>query len=162
MISTMRTRLERSLVIALGILISFDAAFAASAPTNAPASAATPALIVQPPFVAPAVPQSSFVVPKKRAEGRDPFFPKSDRVYGVDTTVKPVPTPVADLTLQGISGTPEQPLAIINNRTFTAGEGGDVVTKAGRMQIRCVEINMAAGTVLVQVGGERRELRLGR
>ena len=132
-----------------------------AAPTNAPAGGVLEGLVVQPPFIAPAVPQSSFALPKKRDEGRDPFFPKSTRVYGVDATVKPViATPVAELTLKGISGTPEQPLAIINTTTFSAGEENDVITKAGRMRIRCVEINMAAGTVLVQVGAERKVLQL--
>jgi hypothetical protein len=51
-------------------------------------------------------------------------------------------------------------LAIINNTTFTTGEENDVITTAGRMRVRCVAINMVHGTVLVQVGGERRELRL--
>jgi hypothetical protein len=118
--------------------------------------------LVQPPFVEPSVPQSTFQVPKKSAEGRDPFFPKSVRIYGVDSVTKtvPTPTPIAELALKGISGTPEQPLAIINNATFSTGEEGDVATRAGRIRIRCVEINMSAGTVLVQVGGQSRELRL--
>lgn len=118
--------------------------------------------VVQPPFVEPSVPQSTFQVPKKSAEGRDPFFPKSVRVYGAGPSDKniPPPPPPAELALKGISGTPEQPLAIINNATFSKGEEGDVVTRAGRIRIRCVEINMSAGTVLVQVGGQSRELRL--
>jgi hypothetical protein len=131
-------------------------------PTNAPAPAKVGGGLVQPPFIAPAIPQSTFVIPTKRAEGRDPFFPRSDRVYGekVSTNKVAVVTPVAELTLKGISGTPEKPLAIINNITFTSGEENDVLTQAGRIRIRCIEINMDAGTVLVQVGGARRELRL--
>jgi hypothetical protein len=119
-------------------------------------------LTVQPPFVASAIPQSNFVQPKKQADGRDPFFPKSVRVYGVDATptVKTNPTPTAELALKGISGTPEQPLAIINTTTFSKGEENDVATRAGKIRIRCVEINMSAGTVLIQVGGQSRELRL--
>jgi len=131
-------------------------------PTNAPASAKNAGPFVQPPFIAPAIPQSMFVIPTKKAEGRDPFFPRSTRVYGVQvsTNKTAVVPPVADLVLKGISGTREQPLAIINNITFTNGEENDVLTKVGRIRIRCLEINMDAGTVLVQVGGERRELRL--
>jgi hypothetical protein len=67
---------------------------------------------------------------------------------------------VAELHLKGISGTAEKPLAIVNTTTFTSGEENDVLSAGGRLRIRCLEINMAAGTVLVQVGGERRELRL--
>ena len=66
-----------------------------------------------------------------------------------------------DLVLKGISGTMEKPLAIINSTTFTVGESNEVILKNGRMRIQCVEINMAAGTVLLQIGSARRELRLG-
>ena len=66
-----------------------------------------------------------------------------------------------DLVLKGISGTMEKPLAIINSTTFTAGESNEVILKNGRMRIQCVEINMATGTVLMQIGSERREFRLG-
>jgi len=130
--------------------------------TNAPAPAKAAGLFVQPPFIAPAIPQSAFIAPKKQAEGRDPFFPKSIRPYGVQvsTNKTEIVTPVAELVLKGISGTREQPLAIINNITFTNGEENDVTTKAGRISIRCIEINMDAGTVVVQVGGARLELRL--
>jgi hypothetical protein len=133
-------------------------------PSNGAASAPAGAerFVVPPPFVAPPIPQSVFVLPKKPAEGRDPFFPKSTRVYGEDQSAKPVKpaTPVAELVLKGISGTAEQPLAIINNVTFAVGDELDVPTKAGRMKIRCLEINKDAGTAAVQMGGERRELRL--
>ncbi len=107
-------------------------------------------------------PQSVFVIPKKPTEGKDPFFPNATRIYASDTPVKlttPV-SPVGELSLKGISGTAAEPLAIINTTTFTTGEENDVITSVGRMRIRCVAINMGNGTVLVQAGGERRELRL--
>ncbi len=114
-----------------------------------------PALLLPPP-------QSVFVIPKKPAEGKDPFFPSATRVYASETPEKPTNpvVPVGDLSLKGISGTAAEPLAIINTTTFTTGEENDVITSAGRMRIRCVAINMGNGTVLVQAGGERRELRL--
>ncbi|MCO5052001.1 MAG: hypothetical protein M9920_06835 [Verrucomicrobiae bacterium] len=110
---------------------------------------------------APAPTTSTFVIPKQPSEGRDPFFPNSTRVYTVNVIQAPeAPKVEADLTLKGISGTPEQPLAIINTTTFTTGEVNEVITKTGRPKITCVEINMSAGTVLIQIGAERRELRL--
>ena len=124
-------------------------------PADARSEATAPAVLLPPP-------QSVFVIPKKPTEGKDPFFPNATRVYNSDPEVKlkgPV-TMVADLSLKGISGTAAEPLAIINTTTFTTGEDNDVITTAGRMRVRCVEINMVKGTVLVQVGGERRELRL--
>ncbi len=129
--------------------------FPSAKPVAGKTEVMTPAVLLPPP-------QSVFVMPKKPAEGKDPFFPSATRVYASDTPVKmtnPV-VPVGDLSLKGISGTATEPLAIINTTTFTTGEENDVITSAGRMRIRCVAINMGNGTVLVQAGGERRELRL--
>jgi len=108
------------------------------------------------------VPVSVFLIPRKAVEGKDPFFPNSSRVYGTETTVKSGGAPViaADITLKGISGTPEQPLAILNTTTCTTGETAEIITKTSRVKVQCLEINMAAGTVLLQIGSERRELRL--
>lgn len=126
----------------------------------APVKAASEAAAVIP-DPAP-VPVSVFVIPRKAGEGKDPFFPNSARVYGTETTVKAGGTPViaADITLKGISGTPEQPLAILNTTTCTTGETAEIITKNSRVKVQCLEINMAAGTVLLQIGSERRELRL--
>ena len=157
--------LFRTVVLAGAVMLLIPASrtTASNNSTNAAAGTKGERLIVQPPFIEPAIPQTAFSQPKKPADGRDPFFPKSVRVFGVDPAPKAatnaVPT-IAELALKGISGTPEQPLAIINNRTLTAGEEGDVPIGTGKIRIRCVEINMAEGTVLVQVGGQSRQLRL--
>lgn len=75
----------------------------------------------------------------------------------VQTTPEPV-TVAVELKLKAISGLPEHRLALINNHTFEAGEEGEVVTTNGRMRIRCLEIH--GESAVVQVGPERRELRL--
>lgn len=131
-------------------------------PLVARARTANPAVNAPVTSTPAAPPVSAFVIPRKITEGRDPFFPNSTRVYGTDTAVTNRPASIAaDLVLKGISGTPEQPLAIINTTTFTTGEMNEVIFKNGRLRIQCLEINMTAGTVLIQLGGERRELRLG-
>jgi hypothetical protein len=110
-----------------------------------------------------AIPQSVFIVPTSPREGRDPFFPRSIRPYGVPATnikTNQKPAVAVELALKGISGTRERPLAIINNQTFAAGEENDVITGTLRVHIRCVEINAQTETVIIQVGNERRELRL--
>lgn len=165
---------SRSLPFCIGAVVT-AAVIALASPSVALGAAATNSvadtnLIAQadeslgkPPFVEPPVQPSVFIIPKKPAEGKDPFFPKSIRPYGIDSTPKPVVVAkpvVADLTLRGISGTPEKPLAIINTTTFTVGEENDVLTQAGRLRLRCLDINAAEGTVLIQIGGERRQLRL--
>ena len=138
---------------------------AAAPPTNvtsttAAGSSATPAATP----VETEIPQSVFVVPTSPSEGRDPFFPRTMRLFaGTRTASNPKtnqPSFVVELALKGISGTRERPLAIINNQTFAAGEENDVVSGARRVRIRCVEINVPAETVTIQIGNERRELRL--
>lgn len=109
--------------------------------------------------------KSIFVQPKAPEEGKDPFFPRSRYPYVGRTPIMPPPTnapaPVVvavDLKLKAISGLPEHRLALINNHTFEAGEEGEVITDKGRMRIRCLEISQ--DSAVVQVGSERRELRL--
>jgi len=154
-------------------VMAFSAAFlclafvshAATTPTNS-SSKASKALppVSAPTLVEPEIPQSVFVVPTSPRAGRDPFFPRTTRLFastGTTTSVKTNPPTFAlDLILKGISGTQERPLAIINNQTFAAGEENDIVSGTRRVRIRCLEINMAAETVTVQMGSERRELRL--
>ena len=139
----------------------------ATTPTNATSKAAggSPAT----PAATPAeseIPQSVFIVPTSPSEGRDPFFPRTIRLFAgtrpasnINVRTNP-PSFAVELALKGISGTRERPLAIINNQTFAPGEEGDVVTGTRRVRIRCVEINVPAETVVIQIGNERRELRL--
>jgi hypothetical protein len=125
-----------------------------------PAPASTNALPVQ-----PEVPKSLFVIPSSPRAGKDPFFPNSLRPYGpslvspdLKTNVPPAAA-VVELHLNGISGTADRRFAIINNRTFGANEEGVVPTSSGPpARIRCLEIK--ADSALVQIGGERRLLRL--
>ena len=156
--------LFRTIVFASAVMLMLSASrlTVSANSTNSAAGAKSERLIVQPPFIEPAIPQSTLNQPKKLAEGRNPFFPQSTRHITTDvvTRTNAVVMPTAELSLKGISGTPEQPLAIINNRTLTAGEEADVPTGAGKTRIRCIEINMAEGTVSVQVGGQTRQLRL--
>ena len=128
--------------------------------TNAPsgsAPAATNAL--------PQIPQSVFIIPITPQEGKDPFFPGSIRIFN-DVVVKTNPHPAAataavvavELKLNGISGTADHRLAIINNRTFEIGEEGEVVSNGSRVHIICKDIK--ADSVRVLVNNEERVLRL--
>ena len=107
------------------------------------------------PELAPA--RSVFIIPTNPQEGCDPFFPISTRSHEAATAAVSVPRgDITLIVLKGISGTPEHRLAIINNRTFAAGEEGDVVTRQGRIHIRCVEIK--TNSVLIESNGQSREL----
>ncbi len=135
-------------------------AAAKAAPTPAKPRAEKPGVTQQ---LQAVITKSEFTLPRKITEGRDPFFPNSSRPYATETVVKPTSDsslPDHEFSLKGISGSPERPLAIINNTTFTTGEENDVIIKGKRVKIRCVEINMKAGTLLFEYGGLRRQLKL--
>jgi hypothetical protein len=106
--------------------------------------------------------QSVFAIPATPAEGRDPFFPSSIRIYGSNSD-KPSQGPAFnELTVRSILVTPQRVLAIINNHPFAAGEDGDVtIAKTGqRLHIRCADINPKTGTVTVEADGFSQVLHL--
>ena len=148
-----------ALIAALAFAVNVSAADQSkkAAPSPAPATQS----VSNAPAVAE-IPKSEFIIPTTPAEGRDPFFPKSTRLFHTTVVASPVaakPQSVqVDLVLKGISGSAGRRLAIINTRTFEVGEEHDLPTASGRVRIRCVEI--AGDSVTVQVGGEQRVLRL--
>jgi hypothetical protein len=110
-------------------------------------------------------PKSVFVIPSGPQEGKDPFFPKSSRVYlsekpvvPTNNFVAPTPQQTFDLKLNGISGTAEHRLAIINGKTFEKDEEGEVRVGAAKVNIRVVEIT--ANSATVQVGARQQVLHM--
>jgi len=104
--------------------------------------------------------KSTFVMPRNKTEGRDPFNPNSPYAYeqsGAKTGGKPVVVPPVDLVLKAIGGTTNNPICTINGRTFGKGEDGEMNTAAGRIQIHIVDI--LEDSVILTVNGEQRELR---
>jgi hypothetical protein len=94
-------------------------------------------------------------------KGRDPFFPESHRrepatVAQVVAAKKAVPV----VRLKGISGTASRRFALINNRTFEAGEQGSVRVAEGQIQLRCLEIGASSVKVLVEGEHAPKELHL--
>jgi hypothetical protein len=135
---------------------------AAQTNTNSPASPSSTAPQT-PTNAAPAVPEilrSVFVIPSDAKEGRDPFFPASTRLNIVVTTTTNVVRMAgfSDLVFKGVAGSIGNRLAIINDLIFATGEVNTVITPAGRVQIRVIEIK--DDSVSIEIGGERRELRL--
>ena len=142
--------------LTLGTLVICVASLGAAAPSKEKAgkSAATPAAQPAEP------PQSVFTIPTNSKEGKDPFFPHRSVVAvvpGPRTNTRPAVASVK-LTLNGLSGTQQKPLCIINGRTFEKGEEGEIVTTSGRTRVRCVDIK--EDVVLIEVNGVRQELRL--
>jgi len=145
------------LVLVLGI-----SAGGGQAKTNPPANPQAANTVSKvAPWELPA-PQAIFTLPHKPDEGKDPFYPKSQRPYSttgpvVVTNAQPVAVQV-DLKLKVLSGPPDHRLATINNHAFEAGEEAEVISGDRRIRIRCVEIK--ADSVVVQVGNERKELKM--
>jgi hypothetical protein len=132
---------------ALALLV-FGTASVHSAP---PASKASPGAS---PSEDVAVPRSVFTVPAKPEEGRDPFFPSAHYLFGRPVQSQPTAPPTTRFVLQGLSGTSDQRLAIINGRTMAEGEEAEV----NHQHIRCIEIK--EDSVIIEVAGARQELRL--
>jgi hypothetical protein len=160
-----RSSLPHGITLPLATLLVCLASLAVAAPpkTNAPAkSSPPPSAATNAPAAEPKCVSSVFVIPSSPQQGRDPFFPKSTRLFGqvvVATPTNNAPEVITvELQLKALSGAPGHRLAIINNHTFEVGEEGEVPTNAGRARIRCLDIK--EDSVLVQVGGEQRLLRL--
>lgn len=110
-----------------------------------------------PPADAPAH-VSTFTLPRTLDEGRDPFFPTSTRVIAMTRPQRIQAPGPAKLELKGISGTPDRPLAIINNRTLAVGEEQDVTTSQGKVTVFCLAIEGTKVTIRAQ--GQTRQLML--
>jgi len=102
--------------------------------------------------------RSVFMLPANPGEGRDPFFPKSNRPYESAPTVTNNVVEVTALVVRGVSGSTDHRLVIINNHTFAAGDIADVLTDQGRIRVHCVEIK--PHSVIVEIGGHYHELSI--
>ena len=100
--------------------------------------------------------RSVFILPTSPAQGRDPFFPKSNRPYEAAMTATNMPVEVTSLVVKGVSGSSDRRLVIINNHTFATGDIADVITDQGRIRVHCVEIKPRS--VIIEVRGQYHEL----
>lgn len=161
----MNTRAFNSSIIRYALILCASAglmvstlAVSAAEKTNPPAnssSGATNAVGKTPPVE---VPLSQFVIPSSTAEGRNPFFPDSTIGKPVTKTGTEPVKAVVTLALNGISKVGNKWFALINGRTFEAGEDGDVSVGGRKVHVLCVSIR--ADSVTVEVEGSRQELKL--
>jgi len=135
---TLAVVLAPTLILGTGLLVA--------APTNQSQSAKTNTI------------QSAFLIPANPTEGRDPFFPKSNRPYEAAMTATNRPVEINALVVRGISGPPDHRLVVINTTTFAAGDVADVFTEQGRIRVHCVEIKPRS--VVVEIRGQYHELLL--
>jgi len=108
------------------------------------------------------IPVSQFVIPTAVADGRNPFFPESTQMIKnpvVNTNTPGKPVAVA-LVLQGISGTGgAKRYALINGRTFEAGEEGYVTVGRSKVHVHCISIREDGVTVETD-GSNRQDLKM--
>lgn len=152
---------SRHIIVVVGCLAvtgNWYAAHGAATRTNAPTRTAEVSSNDTPTEIE--IPQSVFVLPQSKKDGRDPFFPRSVRLDAVVAVITPTnqPPPPVDLKINGTSGNEERPLVIINNITFGVGDSYEIVSGGRRVRVRCVEIDLSAGRATVEVAGERRVL----
>lgn len=104
------------------------------------------------------IPQSVFVIPTSPREGRNPFFPQSVMAAPIITRKSNAPPDFSSFVLNGITSPPRR-TAMINGRTFEAGEEGEVkLPTGGKALIKCEEIR--GDSAVINFNGQRRELRL--
>jgi hypothetical protein len=152
----------RLLLLASTLFCLCDAAHAVQAPASATTGSASGATVATNSAPAQAgAPKSVFNIPTSPQDtGKDPFFPQSTRLRSkpVVASATNVPLPMVALELKGISGALDRRLAIINDRTFSLDEEGEVPTDTGRVRIRVTDIK--SDSVVVVVNGQQRVLRL--
>lgn len=101
------------------------------------------------------------------SKGVDPFHPKSRRRHPASEAVAAVPdaeiTPsgrIEQLSLKGIAGQGAARLALINNRSFAAGESGGVRIPGGQMQIRVLELGERSVKIRIDGDPKTHEIKL--
>ena len=94
-----------------------------------------------------------------------PMDPKSKRFVPLQpktndaVVVTFAPTFPEEIRCQGLSGSPDHRLAIINNKTVEKGEKWDFTLKTGqRVQIHCIEVKEKG--VILEINGIIKELGL--
>ncbi|MCI0745273.1 MAG: hypothetical protein L0Y58_07700 [Verrucomicrobia subdivision 3 bacterium] len=97
-------------------------------------------------------PRSVFTV------GRDPFYPNSTRVPKAQIVPVVVPVNIVKLSLNGLSGTKDKRLAIINNRTFEVGEEAEMRVNGQPVKVKCIEIRDR--TVVITANGVAQEMAM--
>jgi hypothetical protein len=89
---------------------------------------------------------------QRRAAAFIPHQPKASEM--------PEPSWVKQIKLNGISGTPERRLAMINGKTLEKGDQASLTLGAKTITVRCIEIRQSS--VLISIDGldGTREVRL--
>lgn len=141
----------KTTIAALGLMLLVSAVGAATNAPESPTGSGTNAPAIK-------IPKSDFILPTSTDQGRDPFFPLSSRLRSRPTSNETIKAAPVTLSLKGVSGTEGRRFALINDKTFAAGEEREIAVGNGRVRVHCLEIR--EDSVTVDVNGNRQELRL--
>lgn len=95
----------------------------------------------------------------------DPFYPESKRMpYRaepvVGTSNQPQVASIDQIILKGVSGTDGKRYALINRRTFAAGEAGTVQTPRGPVNIEVLEVKERSAIIKLENDSDPKEIYL--
>jgi hypothetical protein len=90
---------------------------------------------------------------------KDPFFPLSTRQAVAAAATNAPAVSASVFSLKGLSGSANQRLALINNRTLAVGEFAEVNTSAGKIKIQCLEIKESSVLIRTEIQADPIELR---
>jgi hypothetical protein len=111
------------------------------------------------PAPAPPPPRSVFTLPMSSREGRDPFFPESQRLYEEIGPRVAHTVDTSSFVIHGSSWQDGRRLVIINNHTFAAGDEGDVIT-ADKVRVHLRVIRIHDDIVVIEANGTKREIKI--
>jgi len=164
----MKTKLTRCLSLLVLVLpgLCWSAHRTAAAPAIARAKPAAHSTKATEGALPAEIPKSIFVISANPRESRNPFFPglnvrpltpPPDKNHGQGS--KPAPADYSGLELNGLTPDGPKPTAMINGHTFEVGETHEIkLANGNKVLVKCEEIR--ADSVIISVGGQRRELKL--
>ena len=96
----------------------------------------------------------------KTVEGRGSSAPAAPEQAKWLPVTTPPPPPISNLVLKGVSGSSGRRVALINDRSLTAGEGAVIQLADRRVKVRCLKVGDKSVVVKVDNHPEPVELKL--
>ena len=98
--------------------------------------------------------------PRKTMEAKPPAAASAAPAPAWPPANSPPPVPTSNLILKGVSGPPGKRVALINDRSLTAGEGGVIQLADRRVKLHCLKVNEKSVLVKVDNHPNAVELKL--
>jgi hypothetical protein len=143
--------------LAFALVLVFASSLTSSGAGSAPPSSPSALATNRPPVV-------KAVFAPDLPTGKDPFFPETRRRQSAAPSeaknAAPLPGPIEQLKLKGVSLANNRRLALINNQTLAEGETARIKVPAGSVDIQCLKIHEHSVRVRIVSTREEKELTL--